>query len=87
MTKSKSANSYNNSIFSDSIPKGFRMYQFNRTLRNHRAKMLKFQGASSNEILDYIDVHLKEKLIDTVIVHVGVNDLLNRKSELKKTIN
>ena len=49
--------------------------------------MLKFQGASSNEILDYIDVHLKEKLIDTVIVHVGVNDLLNRKSELKKTIN
>ena len=63
------------------------MYQFNRTLRNRRAKMLNFQGASSNEILHYIDVHLKEKLIDTVIVHVGVNDLLNRKSELKKTIN
>ena len=63
------------------------MYQFNRTLRNRRAKMLNFQGASSNEILHYIDVHLKEKLIDTVIVHVGVNDLLNRKSELKKTTN
>ena len=62
------------------------MYQFNRTLRNRRAKMLNFQGASSNEILHYIDVHLKEKLIDTVIVHVGVNDLLNRKSELKKQL-
>ena len=63
------------------------MYQFNRTLRNRRAKMLNFQGTSSNETLHYIDVHLKEKLIDTVIVHVGVNDLLNRKSKLKKTIN
>ena len=29
------------------------------------------------------DVHLKEKLIDTVIIHVGVNDLLNGNSQLK----
>ena len=73
-TKSKSTNSYNTLIFSDSIPKGIRMYQFNRALRNFRAKMLNFPGVSSNEILHYIDVHLKEKLIDTVIIHVGVND-------------
>ena len=59
------------------------MYQFNRALRNRRAKMLNFPGASSNEILHYIDVHLKEKLIDTVIIHVGVNDLLNGNSQLK----
>ena len=45
--------------------------------------MLNFPGASSNEILHYIDVHLKEKLIDTVIIHVGVNDLLNGNSQLK----
>ena len=82
-TKSKSTNSYNTLIFSDSIPKGIRMYQFNRALRNRRAKMLNFPGASSNEILHYIDVHLKEKLIDTVIIHVGVNDLLNGNSQLK----
>ena len=45
--------------------------------------MLNFPGASSNEILHYIDVHLKEKLIDTVIIHVGVNDLLSGNSQLK----
>ena len=82
-TKLKSTNSYNTLIFSDSIPKGIRMYQFNRALRNRRAKVLNFQGASSNEILHYIDVHLKEKLIDTVIIHVGVHDLLNGNSQLK----
>ena len=83
VAKPKSTNSYNTLIFSDSIPKGIRMYQFNRALRNRRAKMLNFPGASSNEILHYIDVHLKEKLIDTVIIHVGVNDLLNENSQLK----
>ena len=45
--------------------------------------MLNFPGASSNEILHYTAVHLKEKLIDTAIVHVGVNDLLNGNSQLK----
>ena len=70
MTKSKSTNSCNTLIFSDSTPKGIGMYQFNRTLRNLRAKMLNFLGASSNEILYYINVHLKEKLINNVIVHV-----------------
>ena len=59
------------------------MYQFNRALRNRRAKILNFPAASSNEILHYIDVHLKEKLIDTVIIHVGVNELVNGNSQLK----
>ena len=81
-TKS-STNSYNTLIFSDSIPKGIRIYQFNRALRNFRAKMLNFPGASSNEILHYINVHLREKLIDIVIIHVGVNDLLNGNSQLR----
>ena len=45
--------------------------------------MLNFPGASSSEILHYIDVHLKEKLIDTIIVHVGVNDRLSENSQLK----
>ena len=84
VTKSKSTNSCNTLIFTDSIPKELRMYQFNRTLRNRRAKMLNFPGSSSYEILHYIDVHLKEKLTDTVIVHVGVNDLLNGNSQLKR---
>ena len=83
VTKLESTNSYNTLIFSGSIPKVIRMYEFDRALRNHRAKILNFPGASSNEILHYIDVHLKEKLIDTIIVHVGVNDRLNENSQLK----
>ena len=49
VTKSKSNNSYNTLIFSDSILKGIRMYQFNRILRNREAKMLNFPDALSNE--------------------------------------
>ena len=45
--------------------------------------MLNFPDLSSSETLYYIDVHLKEKLIDTVIVHVGVNDLLNGNSQFR----
>ena len=45
--------------------------------------MLNFPGASFNEILHYINVHLKEKLIDTITIHVGVNDLLNGNNLLK----
>ena len=49
------------------------------TVRN----LLNFPGASSSKILHYTDVHLKEKLIDTTIVHIGVNDLLNGNSQFK----
>ena len=83
VTKSQGNNSCDTLIFFDSIPNGIRIYQFNRTFRNRRAKILNFSGASSNEILHYIDVQLKEKLIDTVIVHVRVNDLFNGNSQLK----
>ena len=59
------------------------MYQFNGTLRNRRPKMLSFPDALSSEILHYIDVHLKEKLIDLAIVRVGVNYLLSRNNQFK----
>ena len=44
--------------------------------------MLNFSGASSNKMLHNIYVHLKEKLIDTVIVHAGVNDLITENNQL-----
>ena len=33
-----------------------------------------------------LNVHLKEKLIDTIIVHVGVNDLFNEINNKNKPI-
>ena len=32
-------------------------------------------------MLQYIDIHLEDKSIDTVLLHVGVNDLLNDNSK------
>ena len=38
--------------------------------------MLRFPGFSSRQMSHYSDIHLEDKSIDTVILHVGVNDLL-----------
>ena len=66
---------YNTLVFTDSIPKGIRTYEFNSLLRNRKAKMLNFSGSSSKQMLHYIDIHLEDK--STVLLHVVVNDLLN----------
>ena len=62
------------------MPKGIKMYKFNRLIRNCKAKMFNFPGASSHQLLHYLDVHLKDKFIDTVITHIGINDLLTNSS-------
>ena len=46
-------------------------------MNNNRAQLISFPGASSKSLLHYLDVHLKDKNINTVILHIGVNDLLN----------
>ena len=74
----RNRNKSNVLIFSDSIPKGMRMYQLNKRLLNkNRAQLISFPGASSKRLLHYLDVHLEDKNTDTVILHIGVNDLLN----------
>ena len=47
--------------------------------------MVSFPGATSKEILHYLDVHPTNSSPDAVILHVGVNDLLedNRKSKIE----
>ena len=56
------------------------MHKFNRLIKNRKAKMFNFPGASSHQLLHYLDVHLKDKSIDTVIIHIGINDLLTNSS-------
>ena len=48
----------NTLIFTDSIPKGIRMYGFNKSIKNRKAKMLNFPGASSRQLLHYMDIHV-----------------------------
>ena len=42
-----------------------------------KTEMLNFPGASSRQLLHYMDIHLEGIQADTVVIHVGVNDLLN----------
>ena len=72
---------HNTLLFAYSIPKGIRMYELSSLLRNRKAQTLNFRGSSSKQISHYIDIHLEDKSIDTVILYVGVNDLLNGNSQ------
>ena len=65
----------------DSNSKGIRMYEFNSLLRNRKEQMLNFPESSSEQMSHYIDIHLEDKSFDTVILHAGVNDLLNDNSQ------
>ena len=60
--------------------KGIQMHKFNRLIKNRKTKMFYFPGTSSHQLLHYLDVHLKNKSIDTVIIHIGINDLLTNSS-------
>ena len=71
-----SPNSSNTLIFTDCIAKGILMYEFNRFIKNSKAKMFNFPGASSHQMLHYLDEHLEDRQINTVVIHVGVNDIL-----------
>ena len=70
-------------IFGDSIPRGIRIHEFNSLVKKGYAKMKSFPGATSKELLHYVDPTLKDGIYNTAIIHVGVNDLLNNKSTNK----
>ena len=53
------------------------MYDFNKLIKNRKAKMLIFPGVSSRQLLHYMDIHLEGIQVDTVVIHIGANDLLN----------
>ena len=70
-------------IFTDSIPKEIRIREFNSFIKNGKTKTVFFPGATSNEILHYLDVHVTNSSADAVILNVGINDLLEDNSQLK----
>ena len=70
-------------IFTDSIPKGIRIKELNSFIKNGKTKIESFPGARSKEILHYLDVHLANSSADAVMLHVGVNDLLEDNNNKK----
>ena len=74
-------NSRNIKIFSDSIPKGIRIKQMNQQIKNGSARIHSFPEATSHQLLHYLDVNL-DKYTDTVVIYIGINDILNSASNV-----
>ena len=64
-------------IFTDSIPKGIRRKEFNNFIKNGTAQMKCFPGATSKDLNYYVIPTLENNSYDQVLIHVGINDLLN----------
>ena len=64
-------------IFSDDIPRGIRLREFNYWLHRGYAQLKSFSGDTSKELLYYVKPTLKNKKVDPTLLYVGVNDLLN----------
>ena len=67
-------------VFGDSTIPGIRVRDFNQQVKNVYAKFKSFPGCNSKEMLHYIESTLETGFYDSVLLHVGVNDLLNDKS-------
>ena len=73
----------NTLTFTHSIPKDICRYDFNKLIKNRKGKMLNFPGASSRQLPAYMDIHLEGIQVDTVVIHIGVNDLLSYSNQLR----
>ena len=52
-----------------------------------REKVFNFPGASSHQLLHYLDVHLNDKSVDIGIIEVIINDLLTKNSRSRSCMN
>ena len=57
------------------------MYNFNKALKNANIKHLSFPGITLKQLLQYLDVDLKMYTPGTVLIHAGINYVLNNKSQ------
>ena len=71
-------------IFSDSIPHGIKLREFNYWLHKGYAQLKSFPGGTSKELLYYVEPTLKNKKFDDALLHVSVNNLLNDESQDSK---
>ena len=64
-------------IICDSIPKGIRLREFNRNINNGNAKIKCFPGSTVKQLKHYSIPMLSEERPNTVVLHVGINDLVS----------
>ena len=51
----------------------------NQQIKNGNARIHSFPGATSHQLLHYLDVNL-DQYTDAVVIHIGINDILNSAS-------
>ncbi|XP_057314887.1 uncharacterized protein LOC130656060 [Hydractinia symbiolongicarpus] len=73
-------------IISDSITKGINTREFNNHLRNGDARFKVFPGSNIKNLGHYSLPTLVDKKPEIVVVHVGINDLLDIKRN-KSSVN
>ena len=76
-TITKRTEQNNTLIFSDSIPSRIKMYNFNKALKNGKAKHLSLKQFFQN----VLDVNLKMYTPQTVLIHMRISNSLNDKSQ------
>ena len=63
-------------MYTESIAKGIHMYEFNRFIKNSNTSTFSFLHASSHQMLHYLDVYLEDRQVNTVVIYVGINNIL-----------
>ena len=53
----------------------------NQQIKNGNARIHSFPGATSHQLLHYLDINL-DNYTDTVVIHIGINDILNSASNV-----
>ena len=70
-------------MFSDSIPKGIRIREFNRYIANATARLKRFPGATSKALTHYVVPKLQEESFNSVLIYIGINDIPKDQNDLQ----
>ena len=70
-------------MFSDNIPKGIRICEFNRYITNATARLKNFPGATSKELTHYVVPTLQEESFNSALIQIDINDILKDQSDLQ----
>ena len=57
-----------------------------QNLTNGRVRFKYFPGATSKELLHFIDATLEESNFEVAVIHMGVNDLMNSNNSVDKLL-
>ena len=76
---------HNIKTFTDSIPKGIKAKELNEQIRHEHAQVHSFPKVTSKQLLHHLDVNIEDST-DTVLIHIGVNNILKSISNMDRLL-